>query len=152
MTKSTYILPLAALGFGVIFVSGVMAVSAGAMSAGRPNPESRVNRDPRACFDPAHVRSFNTINDHKMIIVSDWNEAYELELGGACMGIDTSMRIGIRSRGLGMADVCGPMDAEIFYSDLSGNRVQSCTVTSVHHLTGDEAAPYVMKRKADRAK
>jgi len=122
-----------------------IAATSYAMS-GRPSSSApRPGGDRYQCFDPNQVRGFQTISDNKMIITSDWNQAYEIQLGGVCIGLDTSFMVGIRSRS-GM-DVCGPFDADIIYNDMGGIRhVQSCPITSVRHLTGDEAAPYVVQR------
>ncbi len=107
-------------------------------------PQASSNR--YACFDPAMVRNFQSIDDHTMVITSGWNQAYELKLGPACIGLDTSSMIGIRSR-TGVGDVCGPFDADILYSDIGSRPVQSCSITAVRHLEGEEAAPYVMAKK-----
>jgi len=125
-----------------------VAATSYAMS-GRPSSSApKPAGDRYQCFDPSNVRGFQSINDHKMVITTDWNQAYELELGGVCIGLDTSFMVGIRSR-MGAMDVCGPFDADIVYNDMGGIRhVQSCPITAVRHLTGDEAAPYVVQRKS----
>lgn len=129
-----------------IVAIGALAATSHAMT-GRPSSSTQnlANGDRHACFDPDNVRNFQTLNDNTMIVTTDWNEAYELKLGGVCIGLDTSFMVGIHSRS-GM-DVCGPFDADIVYNDMGGLRhAQECPIVEVRHLTGDEAAPYVVKR------
>ncbi len=128
-----------AAALGVVVVA---AVSVAPTQAGSARPGSGVSpgSDRDACFDPTFVRGFQTVNDHKVIITSDRNQAYEVELAGVCIGLDTSFQLGIRSRH-GSMDVCGPFDADVVWEDMG--RLQSCPISSVRHLTGDEAAPYV---------
>ena len=140
MKKSALLasLLIAALG------AGGLAGSIGIATAmtGKPSDNVRPTGDRNQCFDPTFLRGFQTPGHNKLIIISDRNEAYELELGGICFGLDTSFAIGVRSR-YGSSEVCGPFDADILYSDMGEPR--QCPVTSVRHLTGDEAAQYVQK-------
>jgi hypothetical protein len=147
MKKSTTIACLIAVGLGTAAVTG----AALAMSAGRPSSDVQPGKDRYACFDPSQVRGFDTINDHKIIITSDRNEAYELTLSGVCFGLQTSFGIGIQSRMGGMSDICGPFDGEIVFRDQGTDRVERCSISQVRHLTGEEAAPYVFKRKSERS-
>ena len=146
MKKSTAIACLIAVGLGMVAVTG----AALAMSAGRPSGDVQPGRDRYACFDPAQVRSFDTVSDHKVIITSDRNEAYELTLTGMCFGLQNSFGIGIKSRMGGMSDICGPFDGEIVFRDQGNDRIERCSISDVRHLTGEEAAPYVVKRKSER--
>lgn len=148
MKKSTCIATLFAAGLGVIAVTGVAL----AMSAGRPASDNKPARDPRACFDSSQVRSFQTEKDDKIIIISNWNEAYELTMTPACIGLDSSFRIGIKSRGSGMNDICGPFDGEIVYSDMGDRPLKTCPIQAVRHLTSEEAVAYGVKPKADKPK
>ena len=148
MKKSTCIAALFAAGLGVSAVTGVAL----AMSAGRPAPDSKMGRDPRACFDSSQVRSFQTEKDDKIIIISNWNEAYELTMTPACIGLDSSFRIGIKSRGSGLNDICGPFDGEIVYSDMGDRPLKTCPIQAVRHLTPEEAVAYGIKPKADKPK
>src|SRR5688572_6893944 len=118
-------------------LTAITAVSVSYAGSSRPDGGVDPTSSRYQCFDPDFVRSFETVNSHKMIITSDRNHAYELTLGGVCIGLDTSFQIGIRSRH-GMSDICGPFDGEIVYSDgLRG--LQTCSITSVRHLEGEEA-------------
>ncbi len=148
MKKSTCIAALFAAGLGVIAVTGVAL----AMSAGRPAPDNKPVRDPRACFDSSQVRSFQTEKDDKIIIISNWNEAYELTMTPACIGLDSSFRIGIKSRGAGLNDICGPFDGEIVYSDMGDRPLKTCPIQAVRHLTPEEAVAYGIKPKSDKPK
>ncbi|HTM83145.1 DUF6491 family protein [Asticcacaulis sp.] len=148
MKKSTCIAALFAAGLGVIAVTGVAL----AMSAGRPAPDNKPARDPRACFDSSQVRSFQTEKDDKIIIISNWNEAYELTMMPACIGLDSSFHIGIKSRGSGLNDICGPFDGEIVYSDMGDRPLKTCPIQAVRHLTPEEAVAYGVKPKADKLK
>jgi hypothetical protein len=148
MKRSTCIAALFAAGLGVIAVTGVAL----AMSAGRPAPDNKPARDPRACFDSSQVRSFQTEKDDKIIIISNWNEAYELTMTPACIGLDSSFRIGIKSRGSGMNDICGPFDGEIVYSDMGDRPLKTCPIQAVRHLTPEEAVAYGVKPKANKPK
>ncbi|ESQ93933.1 DUF6491 family protein [Asticcacaulis benevestitus] len=148
MKKFTTIACLIAVGLGMVAVTG----AALAMSAGRPSSDVQLGKDRYACFDPAQVRSFDTVSDNKIIITSDRNEAYELSLTGICFGLQSSFGIGIQSRMGGMSDICGPFDGEIVFRDHGSDRIERCTISQVRHLTGEEAAPYVVKRKSERSK
>ena len=148
MKKSTCIAALFAAGLGIIAVTG----AALAMSAGRPAPDNKPARDPRACFESSQVRSFQTEKDDKIIIIYNWNEAYELTMMPACIGLDSSFRIGIKSRGSGMNDICGPFDGEIVYSDMGDRPLKTCPIQAVRHLTPEEAVAYGIKPKADKLK
>jgi hypothetical protein len=138
-----------------LVVSGAVLVAAGlgagtlalAMS-GRPSPDAALT-DRDRCFDPRFLRGFQTTRDDKLIITSDNNQAYELTLGGACFGIDSTYMIGIRSR-FAMSEICGPFDADILYSDLGPRRAQSCPIVGMRHLQGADAAPYIGARPAKR--
>ncbi len=138
----------AAVVLAALIVAGTCAalVACTSTPSGDPNATT-ANADNRyQCFDPAHVRSFQNVDDHTMVITSDWNQAYELKLGPACFDLDTSAMIGLRSR-TGVGDVCGPFDADIVYSDMGSRPPQTCSITGVRHLTGDEAAAYVAPKK-----
>jgi hypothetical protein len=147
MKKSTCVIALLAAGLGAWVVG-----SAALASAGRPATDNKPARDPRACFDSAQVRSFQTEKDDKMIIISNWNEAYELTLSPACIGLDSSFRIGIKSRGSGINDICGPFDGEIVYSDMGDRPLKTCPIQAVRHLTSAEAAVYGIKPRAEKPK
>ncbi|MDI7774292.1 DUF6491 family protein [Asticcacaulis sp. EMRT-3] len=142
----------------MMITAGGLAAIAGVASAMSAKPDGQgvpppASHDRFACFDPSFTEGFQTINDHKMIVTTPRNQAYELTLGGVCIGLDTSFTVGIRSRN-GMSQVCGPFDADILYNDMGGLRhMQSCPITSVRHLSAEEAAPYVGKlRKAKNDK
>jgi len=148
--KTSHILALAAgcaVSLAVMIVASVP--DAVAKSAGRPPSSPAPNMDRNRCFDPSDIRNFESVDEHKMIIVSNRNEAYELSLTGPCMGIDTSFAIGIRSR-FGTMDICGPFDGEILYREMGEEHLAQCSITEVKHLTGDAAAPYVNTTKAKR--
>ncbi len=147
MKKSALLasLLIASLGAGGL-ASGIGIATA---MTGKPGDNVRPAHDRDQCFDPNFIRGFQTPGHDRLIIISDRNEAYELELGGVCIGLDTSFAIGVRSR-YGMSEVCGPFDADIIFRDMGEPR--RCPVTSVRHLTGDEAAQYVdkpMKKNAE---
>jgi len=147
MKKSTCIAALVAAGFGIVVVTG----AALAMSAGRPTSDNKTARDPRACFDSSQVRSFQTEKDDKIIIISNWNEAYELTMTPACIGLDSSFRIGIKSRGSGLNDICGPFDGEIVYSDMGDRPLKTCPIQAVRHLTPEEAVAYGIKPRGGKS-
>jgi hypothetical protein len=119
------------------FCAGSLAL---AMSA-RPSQDIST-RDRHQCFDPKFLRGFQTAGDNNIVITSDDNQAYELTLGGACIGLDSTFMIGIRSR-LPMSDICGPFDAEIVYNDFGPRR---CPIIAMRHLQGADADPYIYKR------
>ena len=148
MKKSTCFAVLFATGLGVVAVTG----AALAMSAGRPSPDNKAARDPRACFDSSQVSSFQTESDGRVMIISNWNEVYELTMAPACIGLDSSFRIGIKSRGSGMNDICGPFDGEIVYSDMGDRPLRTCPIQAVRHLTPEEAVAYGVKPKSDKPK
>lgn len=112
----------------------------------QPDARTQAPRDRQQCFNPDFVRDFITVDDHKVIITTGRNQAYELTLGGVCSGLDTSLTIGIRTRFSG-GDVCGPFDADVVFGGFGGDRLQSCPITKVRHLQGDEAEPYVATRR-----
>ena len=130
----------------IVVGAGAALLAACATTAPADGQSAAYNENRYKCFDPSNVRNFMSVDDHTMVITSGWNEAYELKLGPACFGLDTSAMIGIRSR-TGVGDICGPFDADILYSDLGDRHPQSCSVTAVRHLTGEEAAPYVTAKK-----
>jgi len=138
MKKHVLLVTLLVTGIGL----GSLTV-ASAMS-GRPSTGVKPGRDPKACFDPTFVDGFQTPDDRTMIVTSG-REAYKLSLTGACIGLDTSFVVGIKSR-YPMADVCGPFDAEILYRD--AGRHQTCQITAVKHLSPEEAAEYTGRKPA----
>lgn len=134
-------------------VMGLAATAAvtGATFAMSPRPQAGAkvlaSSDRMACFDPTFVDGFQNAGDNKIVVTEGRNRVYELTLGGACIGLDTTFAIGIRSRN-GMTDVCGPFDADIVFRDMGGlDRRQACPILQVRHLTGDEAAKYVGPHK-----
>ncbi len=131
-------------------IGGIAAIGgvASAMSS-RPSTSVKPTGDRDRCFDSQFIRGFQTPNDHTVIIISDRNQAYELQLGGVCIGLDSSFAIGVRPRH-GMDEICGAFDADIVYEGM--DRHSPCPVTSVRHLTGDEAAPYVNAPGKDKKK
>lgn len=148
MKTSTCIAALVAAGLGAL----VVGTAALAMSAGRPAPDNKPARDPRACFSSSQVRNFQTEKDDKIIIIADSDDAYELTMTPACIGLDASFRIGIKSRGTGLNDICGPFDGEIVYSDMGDRPLKSCPIQAVRHLTPEEAAAYGVKPRAEKPK
>ncbi|EGF90270.1 hypothetical protein ABI_32860 [Asticcacaulis biprosthecium C19] len=130
-------------------LAAISAVSVSYAGSARPDGDSReLTRSRSKCFDPDFVRSFDTVNNHKIVVTSDRNEAFELTLGGVCIGLDTSFQIGIRSRH-GFSDICGPFDGDIVWSDgLRG--LQSCPITDMRRLEGEEAAEYVRGGRSGR--
>jgi len=143
MKKQTVFASVLITGLGLAAVAAtVMSSSTFAMS-GRPSSGVTPTSDRYKCFDTTFVRNFVSVDDHTIVIVSDENQAYELKLGGPCIGLDTSFAIGVRAR-TGMTEVCDAFDADILYSDMGRERVQECPVTGVRHLMGNDAAPYVM--------
>lgn len=145
--KSALLVAACAATLGLAAVSAISVSYAG---SARPDDDGsrQLTRNRSQCFDPDFVRSYQTVDDHKVIIVSDRNEAFELTLGGVCIGLDTSFQIGLRTRH-GFSDICGPFDGEIVWSDgLRG--LQSCPITGMRHLEGEEAAEYVRTRRSDR--
>ncbi len=138
-------LVICALGFGAIGAASAMSHKPG-------GDKPSLKGDSYTCFDADMIRGYQSVDEHKLIVTSDFNQAYELSLGGACIGLDTSFTIGIRSR-MGSSEICGPFDADVVYNDMGGLRqTQACPVTGVRHLTGDEAAPYVVTKKAGKAR
>lgn len=141
MKKSAVMASVAVVAAGITLLGGLGIASA--MSS-RPGESVKPARDRDACFDANFIRGFQTPSDHKLIIISDRNQAYELTLGGPCWGLDTSMAIGVRTRGV--SEVCGPFDADIVFRDsMGGQRLQQCRVVDVRHLQGAEADEYVDK-------
>lgn len=138
MKKQVLLVTLLVTGIGL----GSLTV-ASAMS-GRPSQGVKPGRDPHACFDPTFVDGFQTPDDRTMI-VTEGREAYKLSLTGACIGLDSSFMVGIRSR-YPMSEVCGPFDADILYRD--GGRHQTCQITEVKHLSPEEAAEYTGRKPA----
>jgi len=153
MKKSTCIAVLFAAGLGSVVVGGIAVTGAAlAMSAGRPAPDNKPARDPRACFDASQVQNFQTEKDNKIIIISNWNEAYELTMMPACIGLDSSFRIGIKSRVNGMNNICGPFDGEIVYSDMGDRPLKTCPIQAIRHLTPEEAVAYGIRPRGDKPK
>lgn len=137
MRKSALLVTFAVLSLGLGAVTLASAMSS------KPGNAPSVNGDRYRCFDSDFIRGFQTVGDSKIIITSDQNQAYELTLGGVCIGIDTSFMIGVRPR-MGSTEICGPFDADIVYNDNGGiHEHSSCPISNVRHLQGDEAAPYV---------
>jgi hypothetical protein len=131
-----------ALVFGAILVTaGVGAATFALAMSGRPSGDANL-RDRHQCFDPKFLRGFQPAGNDRIVITSDENEAYELTLGGACLGLDASYMIGIQSR-MAMSDICGPFDADIVYNDFGPRR---CPIIAMRHLQGAEAEPYIYKR------
>lgn len=141
MKRSVVIATSAALALGIAAIGAVTLVPSFAAA------DTSAKHDSKACFDPNWVRGFQAKDDNTIIITSDDNQAYELQVGPACIGLDTSIQIAIRSRH-GMMDICGPLDADIFYGD-GGRDFERCPVLSVRHLQGDEATPYVYKARGE---
>ncbi|MGZ3298804.1 MAG: DUF6491 family protein [Asticcacaulis sp.] len=138
------------LAVAITAILGLAAVGGVSMAmSGRPGSGVRPEGDRYRCFNPSFVSSFQTVNDSKLIIISDENQAYELGLAGPCFGIDASFAIGIRSRS-GMNEVCDPFDADIVFRDNGLERHQECRIMSVRHLMGDEAAAYLGSRGGSR--
>lgn len=133
------------LPMAIVVVAGVSAATLALAMSGRPSGDADL-RDRHQCFDPKFLRGFQPAGDDKIVITSDENEAYELTLGGACLGLDSSFMIGVRSR-TPMSDICGPFDADIVYNDFGPRR---CPIIAMRHLQGAEAEPYIYKRH-DRA-
>jgi hypothetical protein len=153
MKKSTCIAVFFAAGLGGVVVGGIAVTGAAlAMSAGRPAPENKPARDPRACFDSSQVQSFQTEKNGNIIIISNWNEAYELTMAPACIGLDSSFRIGIKSRVNGMSNICGPFDGEIVYSDMGDRPLKTCPIQAIRHLTPEEAVAYGIRPRGDKPK
>lgn len=141
LTKPALLASLAILSAGL----AVVACASGA--GGAPSGSSHAaNGDRFQCFDTDFIRSFQTVDDHTIVVESSQGQGYELKLGGVCIGLDTSFMIGLRSR-MGSSQVCGPFDADVVYNDNGGIRGhQECPITEVRHLNADEAAKYFGRR------
>lgn len=141
-------------GFVAIAAIAVLSVAAvgGASLAmtGKPSGDVKPGTDRYRCFDPTFTRGFQTPDDHTIIVESDDNQAYQLNMAGPCFGLDDSFAIGIRSRS-GMHEVCDPFDADIVFHDHTMGERRECRVMSIRHLTGDEAAKYVTPPKSAHA-
>lgn len=136
---------------GLVLGIGLGGITVASAMSGKPGNAPSVTGDRYRCFDSDFIRGFQTVGDSKVIITSDQNQAYELTLGGVCVGIDTSFMIGVRPR-MGSTEICGPFDADIVYDDNGGPRQHpSCPVTNVRHLQGAEAEPYVMTPRSSAA-
>ena len=145
MKRSSFIAVSSAVGLGLTVIA-VTLVPEAIASAGRPTKDAPPNTDRYRCFSPSDIQSFQSVDEHKIVVVSNRNEVYQLGVSGPCMGLDTSFAIGIRSR-FGNMDICGPFDADIVYQEMGHERVAQCTITEVKHLTGDDASAYVAKPK-----
>ncbi len=141
MKTSALLVPLVIVGLGLGGIGAATAMS------GKPNgSHAPVSGDRYRCFDSTFLRGFQTVSDNKLIVMSDQDQAYELTLGGVCIGVDTSFMIGIRPR-MGSTEICGPFDADIVYNDMGSLRGhQECPITDVRHLPPEEAAQYVGSR------
>lgn len=117
--------------------------------AERPDTPVPIARDRDRCFNPDFILDIDAVSDHKVVVTSGRNQAYELTLGGVCSGLDTSLTIGIRTRFSG-SDICGPFEADIVYGGFGGDRLQACPITAVRHLPADEAEPYVSTGRRNR--
>jgi hypothetical protein len=136
----------AVLGMAVLGV--VLAACASETTNGAPGADAKADR--YRCFSTTFVRNFETPSDDKLIIESDNNQAYELDMAGPCFGLDDSLALGIRSH-TGMSQICDPLDVDIiFHNNVLGGRSE-CHVMTMRHLTGDEAAKYLTPRKAAAA-
>lgn len=129
------------LASGLIVAAGIGGIGIASAASNRPGDTVDPGRDRNACFDPDFIRGFQTPGNSRVVIISSRNEAYELTVP-ACIGLESSIYIGIKTRHAG--DVCGPFDADIVYEGISGRR-ESCRVSNMRHLQGEEAAEYVRK-------
>lgn len=125
----------------VLVAASLCAGSLAIAMSSRPSQDVNL-RDRHQCFDPRFLRGFQTTGDNDIVITSDDNQAYQLTLGGACLGVDSALMIGIRSR-LPMSEICGPFDAEIVYNDFGPRQ---CPIIAMRHLQGAAADPYIYKR------
>ena len=138
----TAVLGMAALGV-------ILVACASEATNGQPGADAK-SIDRNRCFSTTFVRNFETAGDDKLIIESDNNQAYELDMAGPCFGLDDSLALGIRSH-TGMSQICDPLDVDIiFHNNVLGGRSE-CHVMTMRHLTGDEAAKYLTSRKAAAA-
>lgn len=134
----------------LVATAGLGAIGIASAASNRPGENVKPGRDRSACFDPSFIRGFQTPDNNTLVIISGRNEAYEVKLGGACIGLDNSMFIGVKAR-YGMNDICGPFDGDIIYEGISGRR-EVCPITRVRHLEGEEAAEYIHKPLKDGKK
>ena len=138
---------------GFVAIAAVAALSIAAVGGasvamtGKPSGDVKPGADRYRCFDPTFTRGFQTPDDHTIIVESDDNQAYQLDMAGPCFGLDNSFAIGIRSR-TGMHEVCDPFDADIVFRDSGFGERRECRVMSIRHLTGDEAAKYITPPKS----
>lgn len=135
-----FISSLATITLGAV---GLMAIHSASAMTPRPSTDKSLTRKD-SCFYGDRVRSYETKGDHHMIVTTTDNQAYDLELAGGCFNVDSAMGIAIVERH-GMGRICGAFDADVHYMDF--DRPQRCSITSVKHLEGDEAAPYVRAPK-----
>jgi len=100
-------------------------------------PEPEKPREIPQCFRTSDIRGFDNDDRRKLIVETYNGNFYELELMGGCMDIDYALKLGFRGRN-GSDRVCGGFDAEIFYREQGGGRLNRCQVTNVRPFTHEE--------------
>lgn len=114
--------------------------SAQADNTGTAKPKAKSNRN-ESCFYADNIERFYTEDDDSMMVTDYRGRSFRLDLTGACFGIDTALKLAIRTKG--SRQVCGPFDADVVYSDdTSGGRLRSCMIRNVTALSKEEADAY----------
>lgn len=113
--------------------AGLLGLSALPEPAGaETKAETPAQREIRKCFRPGDIHSYDTDRSGFVTIETYRGDVYELKMQGACIGLDTAMKIGVRARG---NSICSAFDGEIIYSDRGiGGRLEKCAIVGVTPL------------------
>jgi hypothetical protein len=90
----------------------------------------------RQCFNAMSVNGFNAVDDDTVIITTNANTQWKLDIVGACPDIDWSQQIALRTTS-GSSFICDSMDAELLVPSRTGT--QRCPVGGIQRLTNDQA-------------
>lgn len=129
---------LTVLGLGAAGLMALSLLPAQAQPQADDYKETPARKEMRKCFRPDDVDGFNPIDSDTLVVETTGRQHYKLTLAGGCFGIDSSLRIGIRTRG-GMSQICGGLDGEIIYNELGMGRVSRCAIVEVTPIDKAEA-------------
>jgi len=129
---------LTVLGLGLAGLLALSLLPAQAQTQPGQGDETPSRKEMRKCFRPDDVDRFNPIDADTMVVETTGRQHYKLTLAGGCFGIDSALRIGIRTRGA-MSQVCGSFDGEILYNELGSGQLSKCSILEVTPIDKAEA-------------
>ena len=125
---------LAGLAAGIVAIAGISASQAREDDSRATDTSQRVAP---ACLDGQRASRFQVVNDHTLLVFDDFGNAYKLDVGGPCRGMNDFSRFGFEFNG--STDICRAHDAVLLRTEEPGIGTMRCMINGVVPLSRAQA-------------